>query len=295
MGSRLTIPFMEESIGERIPLLDKGFIELVDYMGGDQSVVRSARVSTKADPATPRTEEADERLVRYLMANRHMSPFEQAELVVHMKLPIFVARQMVRHRTAGLNEMSGRYRELPQECYIPEPGQVREQSTSNKQGRAEDSMSPDSVFDFLKAVDIGQQAAFRDYQHFLGNNISREMARINLPLSTYTEWFWKCDLRNLLHFIGLRSDSHAQYEIRVYSDVLLELVKGWVPMTYRAFMDFEMNAFKMSAPLIRYIREGLAKDGFQRGLVDPTPRELQEALERIPELKDFLEPVSPNA
>lgn len=230
-------------INKEYKCLDKGFIRLVDYMGDDAAIVQAARVSYGKGTKTVREDRA---LIRYLMRHRHTSPFEMVEFKFHVKLPIFVARQWIRHRTANVNEYSGRYSEMKDEFYIPDAEQICMQSTDNRQGRSEEQLAPAEVEDILFKLESSQNQLFNEYNFFLSKNLARELARINLPLSSYTEWYWKIDLHNLMHFLRLRLDEHAQYEIRLYAEKVAELIKPIVPLTYEAFEDFTLSSISFS-------------------------------------------------
>ncbi|MDA3844325.1 MAG: FAD-dependent thymidylate synthase, partial [Candidatus Kapabacteria bacterium] len=217
------------NINKQIDCLDKGFVRLVDYMGDDAAIVQAARVSY-GKGTTSKKQDAE--LIRYLLRHRHTSPFEMVEFKFHVKLPIFIARQWIRHRTANVNEYSGRYSEMKNEFYIPEPDQIRKQSTLNKQGRSDKALPYEEAKAIIEQLDAVQQNLFNEYNGMLEKDLARELSRINLPLSTYTEWYWKIDLHNLLHFLRLRIDHHAQYEIQVYGLAIAELIKAVVPMAY---------------------------------------------------------------
>ncbi|HRS02363.1 MAG TPA: FAD-dependent thymidylate synthase [Bacteroidota bacterium] len=232
-----------EVIGKEYKCLDKGFVRLVDVMGDDSSIVQAARVSYGKGT---KSFSEDRGLIRYLMRHSHTSPFEMVELKFHVKLPIFVARQWIRHRTANVNEYSGRYSEMRDEFYLPDANQIRSQSSDNKQGRSEDELAQDVINQILQKMQNLQKASYSDYIYYLENNLARELARINLPLSTYTEWYWKIDLHNLFHFLKLRMDTHAQYEIRAYADIIAEIIKQILPISYEAFEDYELNAIRFS-------------------------------------------------
>jgi thymidylate synthase (FAD) len=216
------VPEAEAILDKEFPVLDKGFIRLVDYMGGDARIVQSARVSYGDGTKTVRE---DEGLIDYLLRHQHTSPFEQVSLTFHVKLPIFVARQWIRHRTARVNEISGRYSIMKDECYIPAAEDVCFQSNDNKQGRSTEAVPEETVQAVRAQLERTQKQAFGDYNALIEQDIARELARINLPLSTYTEWYWQIDLHNLFHFLRLRCDSHAQKEIRVYAEVMLEICR----------------------------------------------------------------------
>jgi len=232
-----------EVIGKEYKCLDKGFVRLVDVMGDDSSIVQAARVSYGKGT---KSFSEDRGLIRYLMRHSHTSPFEMVELKFHVKLPIFVARQWIRHRTANVNEYSGRYSEMRDEFYLPDANQIRSQSSDNKQGRSENELAQDVINQILQKMQNLQKASYSDYIYYLENNLARELARINLPLSTYTEWYWKIDLHNLFHFLKLRMDTHAQYEIRAYADIIAEIIKQILPISYEAFEDYELNAIRFS-------------------------------------------------
>lgn len=231
-----------EEIYNGIKVLDKGFVRLVDVMGNDHAIVQAARVSYGEGT---KTVSEDHALINYLLEHHHTSPFEQVEFKFHCKMPIFVARQWVRHRTASLNEMSGRYSIMKDECYLPELENIQYQSSSNKQGRE------GIVDEYIGTATLGvlersQEAAFRDYGVLISSGISRELSRINLPLSTYTEWYWKMDLNNLFKFLFLRMDSHAQWEIRQYANAIAEIVKCICPFAYEAYEEYMFHAVKFS-------------------------------------------------
>jgi thymidylate synthase (FAD) len=237
------VPEAEALLDQEIPVLDHGFVRLVDYMGGDARIVQSARVSYGAGAKTVRE---DRGLIHYLLRNEHTSPFEQVVLTFHCKMPIFVARQWVRHRTARLNEISGRYSVMREEFYVPEPGQIRPQSASNRQGRADEPVAPEAAEALREMLRAGQKAAFADYEKTIEQGIAREVARVNLPLSLYTEWYWQIDLHNLFHFMRLRTDKHAQYEIRVYAEVLARCARAVAPLAVEAFDEYERFAVRFS-------------------------------------------------
>lgn len=226
----------EDILNKEFKVLNHGFIRLVDYMGGDRRIVQSARVSYGSGEKTP---EEDKKLIGYLMKNLHTSPFEQVILTFHCKMPIFVARQWVRHRTARLNEISGRYSIMKDEFYIPEHEDVRPQSKVNKQGRDEKSELDQMTKDiFTSQLYDDQRRVYKNYETAVGGyGIAKELARINLPLSLYTEWYWQIDLHNLFHFLRLRLDFHAQKEIRVYAKVMSDMAKAVAPVSYAAFEE----------------------------------------------------------
>ena len=233
----------EALLDQEIKVLDKGFVRLVDYMGGDERIVQSARVSYGAGTKTVRQ---DRGLIHYLMKNWHTSPFEQVQLTFHTKMPIFVARQWVRHRTARLNEISGRYSVMKDEFYVPEPQHIRPQSADNKQGRSEERFTEDEEREIAELFETEQAGIYRNYEKLLDKNVARELARNNLPLSLYTEWYWQIDLHNLFHFLKLRLDAHAQYEIRVYAEAMAKCAKAVAPLAYEAFEEHVLGSVTFS-------------------------------------------------
>lgn len=240
---RIIVAEAESLLDQSIPVLDKGFVRLVDYMGGDQRIVQSARVSYGEGTKTVRE---DRGLIHYLMKNWHTSPFEQVQLTFHTKMPIFVARQWVRHRTARLNEISGRYSIMKDEFYLPEAGQIRYQSKSNKQGRSDEPVSAEEADRILALFEAEQREIYANYESLLESNVARELARVNLPLSLYTEWYWQVDLHNLFHFLRLRLDPHAQYEIRVYAEAMARCAKAVAPLAWEAFEEHILNSVAFS-------------------------------------------------
>jgi len=252
---RVTSPELEKILYEAVQVLDHGFVRVVDYMGDDSSIVQAARVSYGKGTKKVST---DSGLIKYLMRHRHSTPFEMCEIKYHVKLPIFVARQWIRHRTANVNEYSARYSILDKEFYLPSKENLAAQSTSNRQGRGEviNGKQADSILDMLKK---DAEQTYSNYETMLNekfdgstineNNkgLARELARMNLTLNTYTQWYWKTDLLNLLNFLSLRADSHAQYEIRAYADVMIDSLKKWVPITFDAFMDYRVGGMELSA------------------------------------------------
>ena len=252
---RVIAPQLEEILYEAVPILDHGFVRVVDYMGNDTSIVQAARVSYGKGTKKVST---DEGLIKYLMRHWHSTPFEMCEIKYHVKLPIFIARQWIRHRTANVNEYSARYSIMDKEFYVPDRENLAAQSTNNRQGRGEliNGKQADNILKILK------DDAERNYQHYeemlnekydgsiiddKKQGLARELARMNLTLNSYTQWYWKTDLLNLLNFLALRADSHAQYEIREYANVMLNTVKKWVPTTYDAFIDYRVGGMELSA------------------------------------------------
>ena len=254
--AHVTAPDAEELLDKPIPCLDHGFVRLVDYMGSDESIVQAARVSY--GKGTKKVRE-DRGLIRYLLRHHHTSPFEMVELKFHCKMPIFVARQWIRHRTASVNEYSLRYSKAIGDFYLPEPAHIRFQSASNRQGRSDDEVPPELQQRVLDILTKTAKQAWADYEEMTEQNIARELARVHLPVSLYTEWYWKIDLSNLLHFLRLRMDPHAQYEIRVYGEAIGSIVKAVVPITWEAFNDYILHARQFSAQEMDVIRNALAE------------------------------------
>ncbi len=325
---RATVPALESILDERFDVLDHGFVRVIDYMGDDSAIVQAARVSYGAGTRHVRKDRA---LIRYLLRHRHTTPFEMCELKLHIKAPIFVARQWLRHRTASVNEYSARYSKLDREFYVPdvehlqsvleeqvgrrrastsgmddlftvnssvtEPLALAAQSSTNKQGR-DDVLTGDEAKQALSAINWISKNAYGIYRSLLNENkrgntkdpnhvgLARELARAALPVNYYTQFYWKIDLHNLLHFLSLRADAHAQYEIRAYADVILDkIVANWVPETYQAFQDYMMKAALLSANSLAAIRRMLAGDSFDqatRDLPEREQRELKEMLDHEP-------------
>lgn len=239
---------IEKILYKPIPVLDHGFIRVIDYMGNDSSIVQAARVSYGV--GTKRVQE-DRGLINYLMRHGHTTPFEMCEIKLHVKLPIFVMRHWVRHRTANINEYSARYSVLSNEFYIPELEQIARQSETNKQGKSDIAMDTAKGQEVVDTLADFAKSAYEKYSHMLDDlGLTRELARTILPVSVYTEMYWKIDLHNLLHFLKLRADSHAQYEIRCYANKILDIVKAWVPFTYDAFVNYRQNAVSVSKKCI---------------------------------------------
>ena len=248
----------EEILDRKFEVLDKGFVRLVDYMGGDDRVVQSARVSYGEGTKSYRE---DAGLIDYLLRNSHTSPFEQVILTFHVKLPIFVARQWVRHRTARLNEVSGRYSVIKDDFYVPATEDIALQSTDNKQGRAAWALETPLAEKTRGELAEGQKAAYAAYSALIDEGIARELARINLPLSIYTEWYWQIDLHNLFHFLKLRLDAHAQKEIRLYAEVLLEIAKKVAPRCCESFERHILNGVGFSGDELAELRRRLGAGG----------------------------------
>ena len=252
---RVTSPGLEKILYEAIPVLDHGFVRVVDYMGDDNSIVQAARVSYGKGTKKVST---DSGLIKYLMRHRHSTPFEMCEIKYHVKLPIFIARQWIRHRTANVNEYSARYSILDKEFYLPTKENLASQSKSNRQGRGNliNGKQADNILEILKQ---DAEQTYSNYELMLNERydgsvinehnkgLARELARMNLTLNTYTQWYWKTDLLNLLNFLSLRADNHAQYEIRAYADVMIDTLKKWVPITFESFMDYRVGGMELSA------------------------------------------------
>ena len=265
---RATVPSLEEILYKPLAALDHGFVRVIDYMGDDTAIVQSARVSY--GKGTKKISN-DKGLIKYLMRHWHSTPFEMCEIKLHVKLPIFIARQWIRHRTANVNEYSARYSILDKEFYIPSVENLASQSQINKQGRAE-NLSPKEAEKVIELLKSDAEQTYRNYEVMLNENsdgetldessmgIARELARMNLTLNTYTQWYWKIDLNNLLHFLALRADAHAQYEIRVYADIMLDIVKKWVPITYEAFEDYRIGGTELSGKEVNFLKK-LIKGG----------------------------------
>jgi thymidylate synthase (FAD) len=245
---------METHLYKAIPVLDHGFVRVIDYMGDDAAICQAARVSYGKGTKSVQN---DEGLIRYLMRHWHSTPFEMCEVKLHVKLPVFVARQWIRHRTANVNEYSARYSILDREFYIPAPEHLAAQSVVNNQGRGEQLTGEEAarVLEFLKA---DSARAYDHYEEMISQEeqqgLARELARMNLPANIYTQWYWKVDLHNLFHFLRLRADAHAQYEIRVYADAICDVVADWVPAAYKAFADYRMGGATLSATALDCIR-----------------------------------------
>jgi thymidylate synthase (FAD) len=288
---RVVAPGLEEILFEAIPVLGHGFVRVVDYMGDDSAIVQAARVSYGKGT---RKVSSDRGLIRYLLRHRHTTPFEMCEIKYHVKLPVFVARQWIRHRTANVNEYSARYSILDREFYIPAPEHLAAQSAANRQGRGEvlEGAEAERVLDLLRA---DSERSYDHYQEMLNEDgegsalddsrsgLARELARMNLPLNIYTQWYWKIDLHNLLHFLSLRADAHAQYEIRAYADAMLDTLARWVPIVHEAFMDYQIGAETLSAGALAVVKRMLAGESVaqeESGLSKREWRELMAVLER---------------
>ncbi|MVA33956.1 FAD-dependent thymidylate synthase [Agrobacterium vitis] len=276
-------PGLEDILHKAFPVLDHGIIRVVDYMGDDSAIVQAARVSYGR--GTRRVQE-DSGLINYLLRHYHTTPFEMAEIKFHVKLPIFVARQWIRHRTASVNEYSARYSVLDNEFYIPEPEHLAAQSTSNRQGRGT-VLEGDEAAEVLLLLRRDAEQAYSDYSTMLNDpsnpdhrddrsGLARELARMNLSLNFYTQWYWKTDLHNLMNFLRLRADSHAQYEIRAYADVMLEIMAAWVPIAHAAFKEHRMEAIQLSGTAVKAVRRMIAGEAVTRANSGLSIREWQE-------------------
>ena len=266
---RPTVPDLEAMLFHAFPVLDHGFVRVIDYMGDDSAIVQAARVSYGR--GTKRVQE-DAGLIRYLMRHRHTTPFEMCEIKFHVKLPIFVARQWIRHRTASVNEYSARYSIMDKEFYIPALEQLAAQSVVNRQGRG-DVLEGEEAADVLHLLRDDAERCYAHYASMLNEGegadpdrkgLARELARMNLTLNTYTQWYWKTNLHNLFHFLSLRADSHAQYEIRVYADAMMRMTEAWVPVAAAAFRDYRLGAVTLSAQMLSVVKRMLAGEAVTR-------------------------------
>ena len=286
---RPTVHMLEEILFEPIPVLDHGFVRVIDYMGDDAAVVQAARVSY--GKGTKKISD-DAGLINYLLRHRHTTPFEMCEIKYHVKLPIFVARQWIRHRTANVNEYSARYSVLDREFYVPEEDDLAAQSSSNRQGRGNILSGKEAK----RVLDILREDAQMTYDHYIemlneseeGNiidvskeGLARELARMNLTLSTYTQWYWKTDLHNLLNFLSLRADTHAQYEIRVYADAMMETLRRWCPITFQSFSDHRVEGVTFSGKAIKVVKKLISGVHINQEESGMSKREWRELMEVI--------------
>jgi thymidylate synthase (FAD) len=286
MTSRPTVAALEELLFQAIPVLDHGFVRVIDYMGDDAAIVQAARVSYGR--GTRRVSE-DAGLIRYLMRHHHSTPFEMCEIKYHVKLPIFVARQWIRHRTANVNEYSARYSILDREFYLPAPEHLAAQSVVNRQGRGDVLGGEEAA----RVLDLLREDATRCYDHYAEmlnededgatrdparQGLARELARMNLTLNTYTQWYWKIDLYNLFHFLSLRADAHAQYEIRAYAVAMLGTVAAWVPIAHKAFLDYRLGSVTLSAQMLTVVRRLLAGEAVDQSASGLNRREWAELM-----------------
>ena len=282
---RATVAALESLLYQAIPVLDHGFVRVVDYMGDDGAVVQAARVSYGR--GTRRISE-DAGLIRYLMRHRHSTPFEMCEIKYHVKLPIFVARQWIRHRTANVNEYSARYSVLDREFYLPAAEHLAAQSSNNRQGRGE-ILDGDEAAEVMHILRADATRTYDNYALMLNEDgadparrgLARELARMNLTLNTYTQWYWKTDLHNLLGFLSLRADPHAQYEIRAYADAMLETVRAWVPSSYEAFREYRLGAATFSATMLAVLRRRLAGETVEQADSGLSKREWAEMTDAL--------------
>ena len=255
---RATVPALEERLFKAHEVLDHGFVRVIDYMGDDSAIVQAARVSYGAGTKHVQN---DAGLINYLMRHWHSTPFEMCEIKLHVKLPVFVARQWIRHRTANVNEYSARYSILDREFYIPAPENLAAQSTVNNQGRGE-VLEGEEAQRVLQMLRDDAETAYDHYESMLSQDdqqgLARELARMNLPANIYTQWYWKIDLHNLFHFLRLRADPHAQYEIRAYADVMCEIARDWVPLAYAAFEDYRLGGAHLSGKGLAALKRMLA-------------------------------------
>ncbi|HEV3175447.1 MAG TPA: FAD-dependent thymidylate synthase [Stellaceae bacterium] len=286
---RATVAALEAILYQATPVLDHGFVRVIDYMGDDAAVVQAARVSY--GKGTKKVSE-DRGLIQYLMRHRHTTPFEMCEIKYHVKLPIFVARQWIRHRTANVNEYSARYSILDNEFYLPAPEQIAAQSKSNRQGRGDQLTQAETarVLDLLREDAL---RAYRDYATLLNTDeagavidpdrqgLARELARMNLTLGFYTQWYWKTDLYNLLNFLSLRADVHAQYEIRAYADVMLETLERWVPLTAEAFRQYRLGGAHLSEKGLAVVKRMIAGEPVSHAESGMSKREWTELMETL--------------
>lgn len=286
---RASSPELEQILYKTFPVLDHGFVRVVDYMGDDNAIVQAARVSYGKGT---KKKSADKGLINYLMRHRHTTPFEMCDIKFHIKMPIFVARQWIRHRTASVNEYSARYSILDKEFYVPTSDNLAAQSTLNKQGR-DTLLQGEEAERALFLLKRDAEQAYQSYEELLNctengdvvddskQGLARELARMNLNLSYYTQWYWKINLHNLMHFLSLRADSHAQYEIRVYADVMLNILKAWVPHTYDAFVEYRQKGGYFSATALKAIRMMIEGEPVDPDALGLSAREWQEVCEKL--------------
>ena len=284
---RVIAPELEKLLYEVLPILDHGFIRVIDYMGNDNSIVQAARVSYGKGTKKVNT---DTGLIKYLMRHWHSTPFEMCEIKYHVKLPIFIARQWIRHRTANVNEYSARYSILDKEFYLPTKENLAAQSISNRQGRG-DVITGDQAEKVLGLLKDDAERTYKNYQEMLNERydgsiidenktgLARELARMNLTLNTYTQWYWKTDLLNLMNFLRLRADHHAQYEIRAYADAMLNTLKKWVPITYDAFLDYRVGSTEVSSKGKEVIKKLINGDNISIDETDLSKREWNELMQ----------------
>ncbi len=277
---------IEARLYEAVPVLDHGFVRVIDYMGDDAAIVQAARVSYGAGTRQARD---DRGLIRYLMRHRHSTPFEMCEIKLHVKLPIFVARQWIRHRTANVNEYSARYSVMDREFYIPAPDQLAAQSSANRQGRGE-TLEGEEAAEVLRLLRGDAAQTYDNYQRMLNQTfegetieegrrgLARELARMNLTANVYTQWYWKTDLHNLFHFLSLRADPHAQYEIRVYAEAIGALTKAWVPAAWEAFEDYRLGGAHLSRAGLEAVKRMIAGESLDAAAAGMSPGEWRELM-----------------
>lgn len=282
---RAVSPALEEILYDPIPVLDHGFVRVIDYMGDDSAIVQAARVSYGR--GTKQVSQ-DKGLINYLMRHWHSTPFEMCEIKFHVKLPIFVARQWIRHRTANVNEYSARYSIMDKEFYIPELKHLSPQSKKNHQGRSEGELTAEESKRVMEILKGDSEMVYSHYEELMNadatgtvidedkSGIARELARMNLTLNYYTQWYWKIDLHNLMHFLMLRADPHAQYEIRAYADVMIEMVKKWVPFAYEAFVEHRLHGTRLSRSGMAVVKRLLAGEAVTQENSNLTKREWDE-------------------
>ena len=282
---RATVPALENILYDAFPVLDHGFVRVVDYMGDDSAIVQAARVSYGRGTKKLRQ---DQGLINYLLRHRHTTPFEMCEIKFHIKLPVFIARQWIRHRTANVNEYSGRYSVYDNEFYIPKKEHLAAQSASNNQGRKCEMLSDEEAAHYLELFKKDAAECYKNYTTMLNvddknekiddnrQGLARELARMNIPMNIYTQWYWKIDLHNLLHFLSLRADDHAQYEIRAFAEVMLDIVKKWVPFTYEAFMKYHVKGAHLSEQALKILKKQLDGQEVTQQDSGMTPREWRE-------------------
>lgn len=280
---------LEQILYKPFKVLDHGFVRVVDYMGDDAAVVQAARVSYGR--GTKKVSE-DQGLINYLMRHRHSTPFEMCEIKLHVKLPIFVARQWIRHRTASVNEYSARYSVLDKEFYIPAPEHLAAQSKNNRQGR-EEVITGERADEILRILKQDAFNSYENYQNLLNEDeegnvraegvqpLARELARMNLPVNFYTQWYWKIDLNNFMHFLSLRADPHSQYEIRAYANIMLDILRVWVPVTYQAFLDYRYNSASLSGKALSVVKKMIRGENVSYEDSNMSPREWRELMDVI--------------
>ena len=286
---RPTAAALEQILYQALPVLDHGFVRVIDYMGNDSAIVQAARVSYGKGTKTVRE---DQGLIDYLMRHHHTTPFEMCEIKYHVKLPIFIARQWIRHRTANVNEYSARYSIMENEFYVPAESQLAAQSKNNRQGRG-NLLEAERARQVLQLLKKESLKAFDDYTQLMNEDeegkiiaaeetgLARELARMRLPLNFYTQWYWKIDLHNLLHFLRLRAHSHAQYEIRAYADVMLKTVEQWVPATYSAFCRYKMDSASFSSSAMQVIQRLIKGEKVTQETSQMSKREWEEMMEAL--------------